>query len=248
MATTINELHQLRETSQHKRMVVELIGTAGVGKSTLFNTLINKKLPWIIGDDVPPVWRISAAQFYIKNIIRLVPTLVRIIGNGGRLLTRRELAFMAILNGWHEVLQKKVNNSSRIVLLDQGPISIIAYLTVWGPKSLFKSNMDKWWEKVYANFKQTMDMVIWLDTSDETIIKRINNRPQGHHLKGESEQVTGFWLARYRSLYEQIVSNLINNNNHKIHVVQINSGIYSAHEIADKVLQEFSLATRENYQ
>jgi len=248
MATTVNEYHQLRETILHKRIVVELVGTAGVGKSTLFNVLINKKLPWIKGDDVPPVWRMSAARFYIKNITRMAPTLVRLMRNGDRLLTRRELAFMAILNGWHEVLQEKVNNGNKILLLDQGPISIIAYLTVWGPKSLFKSNMDGWWERVYTNFKQTMDMVIWLDTTDEIIINRINNRPQGHHLKGESYPVSSFWLSKYRLLYDQIVSNLINNNSHKIRVIRINSGEYSAQEIADKVLQEFSTTTSEIYQ
>jgi thymidylate kinase len=208
-------------------------------------TLINKNLPWILGDHVPVVWKISSAPFYIKNIMMLVPMLVRMLRNGGRLLTRRELAFMAILNGWHEILQKKINHTNKIILLDQGPISIIAYLTVWGPKSLFKSNMNGWWETVYEKLRRTLDMVIWLDTSDETIIWRINNRKQNHHLKGESVQVSCDWLKRYRTLYEQIVSDLAINNNHRLHIVHIDSGINSVDEVVGEVLHEFSLMNGE---
>jgi thymidylate kinase len=81
-------------------------------------------------------------------------------------------------------------------------------------------------------------MVIVLDTSDEKIMWRINNRPQDHHLKGESAYVMLDWLNKYRILYDQIVSRLASNN-HRIRVIRIDSGINSVDEIVNKVLYEF---------
>lgn len=238
MVTTINDLQRRNKNGQHKGMVVELVGPAGVGKSTLFRALRQKELPWLLCQYVPPVWSISYAPFYIINILMLIPYLVRLIGNGDRLLNRRELAFMAILNGWHEILRKEVANSNKIIVLDQGPISIMAYLRVWGPQSLFYSNMQAWWEKVYGKWMEALSMVVMLDTSDEKVIWRINNRPQGHHLKGESNNIVLEWLYRYRVLYEQIVGRL-SPNSHGIRVVRIDSGNNSVDEIMEKVFHEF---------
>lgn len=240
MATTMSEVVRAHVNGNGKGMIVELVGTAGVGKSTLYRALLKEKTPWLVGDDVPPVWKISTAYFYISNILKLGPTLVRTTTNGGRLLQRRELAFLAILNGWHEILKKKVEQKNNIILLDQGPISKIAYMMVWAPDSLFKSNIQGWWDKVYENWKRTIDMVILMDAADETVIHRVNTRPQDHHLKGEPKNVFEFWLNRYRDIYGYIINKLVSNNEHKIRVIKINSGIYAVDELVQKVMHIFT--------
>jgi thymidylate kinase len=238
MVKAINDLMAEKRTNQQGGMIVELIGPAGVGKSTLYQALNNKRYPWLLCYHHPRVWRISSAPFYIKNILLLLPTLVRILGNGDRQLTRREIAFMAILHGWYKILRKKTTNSNNILVLDEGPISIMAYLNVWGPQSLFNSNMQGWWENIYSKWMQSIDMVVMMDASEEIIRWRINNRPQDHHLKGESTYVMDDWLNKYRILYDQIVSRLATNN-HGIRVIRIDSGINSVDEIVNKVLHEF---------
>ena len=238
MVTTIDALQRGKKTDQRRGMVVELVGPAGVGKSTLYKALNSKGFPWLVCHWSPPVWEISNTPFFVKNILKLIPTFIRMSGNGDRLLKRREIAFMAILNGWQKKLRKETANSNKIIVLDQGPISIMAYLKVWGPKGLFSSNMTEWWEKIYGKWMQGLDMVIMLDTTDENIMWRINNRPQDHHLKGESANVMLDWLNKYRILYDQIVSRLASNN-HRIRVIRIDSGINSVDEIVNKVLYEF---------
>ena len=238
MVKTINDLMVEKRTNQKGGMIVELVGPAGVGKSTLYQALNKKRYPWLLCYYHPRVWRISSAPFYIKNILLLLPTFVRISGNGDRHLTRREIAFMAILHGWYKILRKKTTNSNKILVLDEGPISIMAYLNVWGPQSLFNSNMQGWWEYIFSQWMQSIDMVVMMDAPEEIIRWRINNRPQDHHLKGESAYVMDDWLKKYRILYDQIVNRLASNN-HGIRVIRIDSGINSVDEIINKVLHEF---------
>jgi predicted ATPase len=240
MDPSIEDKKYEKSNGQRGGLVVELVGVAGVGKSTLFKSLDKKGFPWLSCEYSPPVWKISTAQFYIKNVFLLIPTFIRMLGNGDRLLKRREIAFMAILNGWHEELQKRTANSSNIIVLDQGPISIIAYLNVWGPKSLFNSNMNEWWEKIYGKWIYGVDMVILMDTSDEKIKWRINNRPQDHHLKGESDSVTLEWITKYRNLYEKIVYKLLATND-AIRILRLDSGNNSVDALVNTVLHEFNM-------
>jgi shikimate kinase len=243
MVTAIDELQQQNVTNHynHKGMVVELVGVAGVGKTTLFEALTKIEYPWLSCEYVPPVWGISATPFYIKNTLSLIPNLVRMSVNNDRLLKRREIAYMAILYGWHELLRKEIESANRVVVLDEGPISLIADLIILGPRGLRNSIMDRWWDKIYQRWMQALDMVIWMDTSDEIIISRINNRHQDHFLKGESKQVALDWANKYRSIYREIIWRFTSINQ-MLRIVSIDSGSSSVDEIVDNILQEFSIS------
>jgi thymidylate kinase len=223
MDTLIENSPDVNTIDQRRGLLVELVGVAGVGKSTITQALSSKKYSWLLVGTAPPVWKISTAYFYIKNIILLTPFLIRIIGNGGRFLKRQELAFMAILHGWHKIIRKDIEQMNKIMIIDQGPISIMAYLNVWGPDSLHKPNMQGWWEQIYNNWAQIIDMVVFLDAADEIIISRINNRSQKHHLKGQSIPIVVEWISRYRILYDQILSKIAANA-HGMRVWRIDSG------------------------
>jgi len=239
MVTSLDDIQLEKRNSRKGGMVVELVGPAGVGKSTLFHALGKKGFPWLECQYTPPVWKISTTPFYIKNIYKLLPIIIRQLFSNDRRITRRELAFMAILNGWHEKLDKEVANSNKIIVLDEGPISLMAYLNIWGPKCLFSSNMHEWWENIYGKWMHGLDMVVMLDTTDEILIWRINNRPRDHHIKGEPVPEMLDWITKYRILNENIVSRLLSNV-HAIRVLRIDSGKYSVDEIVNKVLHEFN--------
>jgi thymidylate kinase len=239
MVSTINNTQTKDMTEYGRGLIVELIGVAGVGKSTLYKAFKNKNYPWLICDQVLPVWNISATPFFISNILSLTPLLMRLEMQGDRLLKRREVAFMAMLNGWHGILRKKADKSNKVIILDQGPISMMAYLSVWGPKSLKNSHIQSWWETVYKNWSHTLDFLVYLDTRDEIIIDRIRTRLQNHHLKEETNDVMGDWIMRYRWLYKQIL-NRFEANGHKVRVVRIDSGLNSTEEILNNLVSIFS--------
>jgi thymidylate kinase len=230
MVSPINTTTSKQISSSNGGLVIELIGVAGVGKSTLFNRLKSKNLPWLICDTVLPVWNISSAPFFIENIISLAPILAHLEIKGERLLHRREIAFLALLNGWHRILRKKADQQGKAILIDQGAISMMTYLSVWGPQSLKFDHLKGWWESVYIHWAQTMDLLVYLDTKDEIIIDRIRTRSQNHHLKKETTDVVCEWIMKYRILYGKIL-NRFETNGFRAKVLRIDSGDNSVEDI-----------------
>jgi thymidylate kinase len=232
MGSPINTTISNQISSPSRGLVIELIGVAGVGKSTLYKALGSKNLPWLICDMVLPVWNISSAPFFIENITSLAPLLIREEIKGERLLKRREIAFLALLNGWHKILRNKADQQGKAILIDQGAISMMTYLTVWGPKSLYNDHIQSWWESVYYKWARTLDILIYLDTKDEIIIDRIRSRSQDHHLKTETTAVMCDWIMKYRLLYRQIL-NRFESNGFRAKVIRIDSGENSVEDIVN---------------
>jgi|WetSurSiteA1Bulk_404760.scaffolds.fasta_scaffold00221_10 thymidylate kinase len=224
--------------SRNRGLIIELVGPAGSGKTTIFRAL-EKKVPGIIGEVAPPVWERSNIKFYAKNVLRLVPILLRLQRNGPKFISRRELAFMCLLNGWHFTLEEKMVNTHKTILLDQGPVFIMAYLSMVGQINLENSSLCGWWKNVFTQWAETINTIIYLDTSIDTLISRIRNR-QDHvieHVNGKTDEEAQDFLERYGRLYDQIISRLSTNND-RMRVIRIDSGKNTIDEIVNTVIFE----------
>jgi len=113
---------------------------------------------------------------------------------------------MAILKGWDHVLGRGVSNHGTVIVLDQGPVFLLAQLHCFGPESLRSQSAEKWWNGTYKQWADILDIVVWLDTSDSILMERIRTRGKGHLVKGRSEAEVFEFLARYRVAYEQVIS------------------------------------------
>lgn len=241
MVTPLVDSQEVKVTEQNRGLVVELVGLAGAGKSSVYQAL-QKKVTWIVEDYF--VWDFSSIPFIIKNIIPLIPILIRLLGKGNKPLTRQDLACLVLLNGWPEILRKKVYNSTKVILIDQGSISLMAYLSMCGPQSLHNANFQGWWQKIYEKWIQVLDIVVWLDTSEEVLIRRIRDRQQDHHIKLKSVRESREWLMRYRSAYEVVV-NRLELNNHRMRLLRIDSGNNSIDAIVETVISEIETLKRD---
>ncbi len=76
------------------------------------------------------------APFYISNGIQLISSLIRLPPSNSRQLTRREFAWMSILYGWSALLRKESHNSNKAIILDQGPVYLLAEMRLFGPEYL----------------------------------------------------------------------------------------------------------------
>ena len=209
--------------------IVEIVGVAGVGKTTLCQVLSqgNKAIHL---SDFPDVRKISNVPFFIRNSIQISPTLFKISQHNSRKLTRREFVWLSILNGWPDVLQKELKNNQAIIL-DQGPVYLFAEISEFGPEFLKRQEAEKMWRDLYSRWADTLDMIVWLDAPDADLLKRIRSRDKEHVVKNESVDTTFEFLAGFRKAYEQIISNL--SANHKnLKILRFDTSQKSPQEIS----------------
>ena len=224
-------------------LIIEIIGPAGAGKTTIHKELTNK-VPRIHGATFPQVWKLAYFPFFLKNILQILPSIFFSMKNTERNLSRREIAWMAILNGWFQLLNKNQRKISEIIVLDQGPIFLMTILKGFGPDILKQSYLESWWKKIYFHWSQTLNLVIWLDTSDETLIQRINARVSDHIIKGKTGQEVNEFITIFRSNFDYIMENMIKNDP-KIRMIKINTGKISIDQVVDQVVSEVNLISEE---
>lgn len=214
---------------------MELVGIAGAGKTTLAHALAQYSKRIILTDH--PYFR-DAKQipFFAGNTFLMVPTFSHLFAKCGiNCLTTREMTWMVILNGWHHVLRRRASNGSTIIIMDQGPVSLMAELYVLGPKCFRSLTSNKWWENTLKNWAGVLDGLICLDTSDPTLVKRVRSREKWHLIKEQNDQEALDFNMQFRTVYAQLVSELASNT-HGPEVMHFDTGQLTLNEVVDKVL------------
>jgi len=202
--------------------VVEIVGPAGAGKSTLYQALCGRN--GLRLDNFPDVRRLANLPFFLWNGARVIGSLR---GRGG--LSRQELAWMAILRGWPALLQK---SDSRVTVLDQGPVYLLTELREFGPVSLQTSAAEALWRDLSACWSQTLSLIVWLDADDADLLERIRAREKAHIVKDASDEETLSFLNRYRAAYEHVMADL------RVPVLRFNSSCMTTEQIAEHLLRE----------
>ncbi len=189
------------------RLIVELAGLAGAGKSTIARAFQRQGEMFRV-KDYPYYRRLEHAPFFIRNGLALLPTLVRLKREPGRWFTRRELAWMMIVSGWPRFFRRRSLKGDLVFLLDQGAIFLLAQLYAFGPQCLQCIEAEKWWQKVFDRWAGVLDLVIWLDAPEKVLLERIRTRNESHVAKHWSDAEALTFLRRYRTAYEQVLTAL----------------------------------------
>jgi deoxyadenosine/deoxycytidine kinase len=193
--------------------------------------------------DFPDVHRAADAPFFIRYGLQTVPNILRFSRRDSRQLTRREFAWMIILNGWSSILQKEREINPQVIVLDQGPVYLLAEMMEFGPDYLRAGKTEELWQDLYRRWASTLDMIVWLDAADANLLDRIRTREQEHVVKNESESKMVEFLERYRKAYDLIVSALCAQNTN-LRLIKFNTSRQSTKEIAEQLLDELGLSLR----
>lgn len=219
---------------------MELVGVAGTGKTTLAHTLSQRTKRITLGEH-PYFRKVEHIPFFIWNTLVMVPTFIRLYTRYGiKCLTPRETAWMVILHGWHHMLRRQASHDGSIIVMDQGPVSIMAELSVMGPKFMQNHDVNKWWESTIEAWADVLDLLIWLDTSDPTLLKRVRTRDKWHLIKEQNDPEALDFNAQYRSVYSHVISVLTSRANGP-KVFRFDTGQASLDETVDKMLTVLDL-------
>lgn len=242
-------VHALKGTARIDRaagnqaLVMEIVGPAGAGKTTIARELVRTSKTVFLASH-PSVRSPCDAPYFVSHSVRLVPVFLRLPRKRGRSLSRREIAWLAILSGWYRMLQREKPRRCGVILLDQGPVFLLAELHRMGPGVLRDPRLDEWWQRVYCGWATTLDTIVWVDADNADLIERIRNRRKSHLMKERPEAETVEFLERYRAAYEQVISSLTANSPFP-RVLRFDTTRERSDEIVDRLLLEYGLRARE---
>jgi hypothetical protein len=185
----------------------------------------------------PDVHKMTDAPFFLSNGLRSIPSLLPLYRSNSRQLTRREFAWMAILNGWPALLRKESLDGNKVILLDQGPVYLLAEVRLFGPEYLRQPAAEKLWHDLYERWSDTLHMIVWLDAAEDVLLDRIRNRRQEHVVKGEPAAVVYEFLQCYRVEYEFLLS-ILTARKASLKILRFDTGRQLPQDTVDQILSE----------
>lgn len=234
------ELTKNPESKQSKPRIVEIVGPAGAGKTTLYQML--GCCTDIQLGNFPNVRKPTNVPFFIRYGLQTLSAFILKHPRNLKELSRCELAWLSILSGWHNVLQREIQKHNDLVILDQGPVFLLSEMSLFGPHFLRTKPMKRLWRTWYREWADVLDAVVWLDAPDECLRQRICSRGKDHMVKGKSTQAVSKFLRDYRRAYEHIFSSL-SLNRRCFKILRFDTSRHAPEEIAAQVFCEFDLQT-----
>lgn len=216
---------------------IEVIGSSGVGKSTLLKTLCRKNNRIQAGISLSklqtvPEW-IETLQLGLKTYWTR-PTATR-------WFSRTELRSMVYLDAWYRVSERANDERNRTIVWDQGPIYRLAMLREFGPSMTQTPYFDRWWNDRLERWAAKLDLIVWLDAPDRILLERVYERTQEHEIKNKSPEEGYEFLQRYRNTAGQILDRLVVDRGLK--VLRYNTSEVSSMEIANCVLEALEISS-----
>jgi thymidylate kinase len=182
--------------------VVELVGPAGAGKTTLAKGVSTRDTTVRAGLSL---WNLPRPMLF-ASAAELMPTMVGAALRGRRRrLKWGELAQMIRLGALRRVVRREAAKH-RVILLDEGPVFALSWLDVFFARNGHRA--EGWRRRAVRQWASLLDVVVFIDASDSTLAQRIRTREKEHTVKyGSDEEIYGF-AAGFRKAFDRVISEI----------------------------------------
>lgn len=178
--------------------VIELVGPAGAGKSTLAERLCE-----LDEDVVGPIsmWGLPRLAL-ILAALRLGPAwlAVAVRGQGPKL---KALSHMIRVEALRRVVRQAAGGGAT-VLLDEGPLFGLMRLDVFFPAQDDRFT-NTWRRRTLDEWAQRLDAVVVLDADNRVLAERIRTRAKDHMYKGRTPPEIYEFTERYRRVLQDLL-------------------------------------------
>jgi energy-coupling factor transporter ATP-binding protein EcfA2 len=230
MVSALNPIE--RSTRARRRVLMELAGPAGVGKSTLARTLMGR-----LDGTSGTIWGLPVLPL-LGNGLRLMPTFSELWLQSGSPLWD-ETRHIVRLRTLRRALER--SQGSELVIFDEGPLFALTWLRGFGHEVLRRQEADGWWQSAIRDWASTLDAVVVLDAPDSLLAHRIRTRPHPHEVKDLPDPEIADWMARFRRALDWVLTEMGRHGGPR--VVRL-SADKPAEWIAEQLAQELSGSIR----
>jgi thymidylate kinase len=182
-------------------VVVELVGPAGVGKTTLARELERTEPDVDVGLSL---WGLPRFQL-VRSAIALAPTILEVSLRKGP-LRWDEIGHMIRLDALRYVIRRR-NSPDRVIVLDEGPVFGLSWLDVSFARRGVRAPAA-WRRRALKRWAPLLDSVVLLDVHHAEIATRIRTRAKPHRIKRSSDCTIQRFTAQFRDAFDNVVRDL----------------------------------------
>jgi shikimate kinase len=215
-----------RSISQ-RPLVIELVGPAGAGKSTISRALTDRYRGLRTS-----IWSLPL-PFLVLNGGRLVPTLLALHWQL-RSLVWEESKHLVRMRTLHQTLGRRPAINHPLVILDEGPVFALSWLHVFGREALWNGCAETWLPQTLQQWVQSIDAVVVLEVPDPVLAQRLRSREKPHMVKDKTDEEIYEFSARFRTAFDRVISDLTVGGGPW--VLTIHTGAESADQIAESLV------------
>ncbi len=188
-------------SARKRPAVIELVGPAGVGKTTLSEQLeasgqAARGTIWLVPKPV-----------LLHGTLRQLPTALTLYRETGKFLWK-EIKHLARLDALHTFVRTTHWNGTRLVVLDEGPVYTLSWLQVLGHRRFVYGRPAAFLRRTLERWARSLDAIVMLDAPDEVLISRIRGRKKPHLMKGRSALEISAFIRAYRLATDHVVNDL----------------------------------------
>ena len=188
-------------TQREPALMVELVGAAGTGKTSLAAALAAG------GHGLRTAPKPSRRR-YASRALSMLPALTDMHRPFRRVLfmeAKRALYLAAL----RDVVNDGRHGPDRALVFDEGPVYMLARILVFGGANVYTRGFRRWWRITTTQWAQLIDVVVHLDAPDDVLIERIRTRRQPHPVKDLPVEDVARFLGSYRRAYDRVIDDLL---------------------------------------